>query len=159
VSWRSGERKAHPLLTAAYSYASGDAQPGDGRRGTFDTLYPTVHLRNGATDRIGWANLHDGSLSGEWTLSKKWKVSASGHDFHLASLRDALYSPGGAALVRNRAAGSSHVGFELAGWAVYAISRSFSFGAGYAHLFRGEYLRQSHCGGASQPYVYLDYRY
>jgi len=41
-----------------YNYASGDDMPGDGRRGTFDQLYPTPHDKYGLADQIGWKNIH-----------------------------------------------------------------------------------------------------
>ncbi|MBI5282211.1 MAG: alginate export family protein [Candidatus Solibacter usitatus] len=159
LGWQSGARRWQPRLSASYTYASGDGDPRDGRKGTFDTLYPTTHLRNGATDRIGWANIHDVLLQSDWKPSRKLKVSAGAHDFRLATTQDALYGPGGAALVRNARASSGHVGFELSGTADYALSRTLSLGAGYAHLFRGAFLRESGRGGATQPYVFLTYRF
>jgi hypothetical protein len=159
LGWQTGEGRWQPRLSASYTYASGDKHPRDGVKGTFDTLYPTTHLRNGATDRIGWANIHDVLFQGDWKLSPKLKWSAGAHDFRLASTEDALYSPGGAALVRNALASSGHVGFELFGTADYALSRALSVGAGYAHLFRGEFLRGSGKGSVTQPYVFLTYRF
>ena len=47
-----------PRLIAEYNYASGDNDPGDGRRGTFDSLYPTPHDKYGMTDQVGWRNIH-----------------------------------------------------------------------------------------------------
>ena len=48
-----------PRLVAEYNYASGDANPTDGRRGTFDQLYPTAHDKYGLADQVGWRNMHD----------------------------------------------------------------------------------------------------
>src|SRR5262249_371178 len=47
-----------PRLSGEYNYASGDDQPRDGRRETFDQLYPTNHDKYGLADQIGWKNLH-----------------------------------------------------------------------------------------------------
>ena len=48
-----------PRLRAEYNYASGDAAPGDGVRGTFDQLYPTNFDKYGIVDQIGYRNMHD----------------------------------------------------------------------------------------------------
>lgn len=159
ASWQTGSRPWLPRLTAAYTFASGDDNPSDGRKGTFDTLYPTTHLRNGATDRIGWANIHDWMLQGEWKRGSRLRFSASGHEFRLATLRDALYSPGGVALIRNPLATSHHVGWEISATADYQFSRAVTAGAGCAHLFPGAFLRQAARSGATQPYLFLTYRF
>ena len=41
-----------------FNYALGDANPGDGVRGTFDQLYPTAHDKFGLADQVGWRNIH-----------------------------------------------------------------------------------------------------
>ena len=40
-----------------FNYASGDANPTDGTRGTFDQLYPTPHDKYGLADQVGWRNI------------------------------------------------------------------------------------------------------
>ena len=45
-------------LTAEYNFASGDENPTDGSRGTFDQLYPTGHDKYGLADQVGWRNIH-----------------------------------------------------------------------------------------------------
>lgn len=159
AGWRTGREARRPRLSAVYTFGSGDADPTDGKKRTFDTLFPSTHMRNGATDRIGWANIHDLLGQADFRPSPRWRVSVGGHDFRLVSTKDGLYSPGGAILVRNPRATSSHVGAELFAIGEYAMSNLIQFGAGYAHLFRGQYLRQSGCGSPSQPYVFLTYRF
>ena len=44
-------------LTGEYNFASGDEDPADGVRGTFDQLYPTPHDKTGLADQIGWKNI------------------------------------------------------------------------------------------------------
>ena len=56
---RAGAPTRVPLgLTGEYNYASGDADPTDGTRGTFDQLYPTGHDKYGLADQVGWRNIH-----------------------------------------------------------------------------------------------------
>ena len=47
-----------PCVSGEYNYASGDADPTDGTRGTFDQLYPTPHDKYGLADQVGWRNIH-----------------------------------------------------------------------------------------------------
>ena len=157
LHWQPTTASTAPRITASYSYASGDKDSSDGVRQTFDTLYPTTHLRNGATDRIGWANIHDLMLQAEWSLLRRLRLSAAGHDFRLATIRDALYSPSGAVLVRLSEAHSRHVGWELSLSAEYRFRPSLALGFGCAHLFPGAYLREAGRSGATQPYLFLAY--
>lgn len=157
--WQTGTARWQPRLSANYMYASGDSNPRDGRKNTFDTLYPTTHLRNGATDRLGWANIHDAHLMGDWKLNRAWRLSAGGHNFHLATVKDSLYSKSCSAILTNHAATSSHIGTELYATLEWQARTHWNAGAGYAHLFRGAYLRQSRAGSASQPYGFLGYRF
>lgn len=155
----TGRRAWQPRISATYTYGSGDRDSRDGKKSTFDTLYPSVHLRNGATDRVGWANLRDLWLQGDWRISKQWKLSGGGHDFRLVTTQDALYSPSGAALIRNLRATSGRLGWELFASADYQLSGAVILGAGYAHLFRGQFLRESGRCSVTQPYLFLTYRF
>jgi len=159
VSLPTGTTPWRPRLTATYTYGSGDPNPKDGHRQTFDTLYPSTHLRNGATDRLGWANLHDLLGQAEWRLGRRARFSTGAHDFHLATLQDALYSKSGSAIVRNPQATSRHIGYEYFGLLDWQIQTTWSAGLGFAHLFAGRFLKDCRRSGATQPYLFLTYRF
>ena len=146
--------KSAPRLIAEYDHATGDRNPRDGHRGTFDQLYPTNHFRYGIADQIGWRNMHDATGGVEWKFHPKWRLNVDVHSFWLASRADSLYAAGGAAVVRNPKATSSHVGNELDANLVYRHSEKLSFVGGIGHLFAGGFLRQSTPGsGLTAPYV------
>ena len=46
-----------PRPFVEFNYASGDRDPTDGVRGTFDQLYPTGHDKLGLADQVGWRNV------------------------------------------------------------------------------------------------------
>ncbi len=46
-----------PRPFGEFNYASGDSDPKDGVRGTFDQLYPTGHDKLGLADQVGWRNV------------------------------------------------------------------------------------------------------
>ncbi len=85
-----------------YNYASGDDTPGDGRRGTFDQLYPTPHDKYGLADQVGWKNIHHVRAGLEFKPQPRLALAGGYHSFWLASARDALYNAGGAPIARIR---------------------------------------------------------
>jgi len=145
--------KRPPRLLLEYNYASGDGDPADGRRGTFDQLYPTNHFKYGTADRMGWRNVHDLMAGLEWRFFPKWRVNPAWHRFSLANRRDGLYTEAGAPLLRYPGASSSRVGDEIDLEVTHQFSPRFGIGAGYAHLFRGPYLEHAGRSGASYPYL------
>src|SRR4029079_4832001 len=54
-----GQTHGRARVLGEYNYASGDANSTDGKRGTFDQLYPTGHDKLGLSDQVGWRNIHN----------------------------------------------------------------------------------------------------
>jgi Alginate export len=158
LGYKTGTSAWAPRMLAEYNYASGDDGRSDSPRGTFDQLYPTNHTKYGTADRIGWRNIHDVMGGAEFTPNRKWKLNLELHSYWLARRTDFLYSEAGVALIRNPLSTSSHVGKEIGFQAGYRHSDQLQFGAGYAYLFAGSFLRQS-TGGSSvgAPYVMWNY--
>jgi hypothetical protein len=150
-----------PRLIAEYNYASGDSNPTDAKRGTFDQLYPTPHDKYGLADQIGWRNIHQIRLGSEFKPHPKLTLMPNYHNFWLASATDALYAVNSTAFVR-RANGSAgkHVGQELDLTTNYAINKQVQIGMGLAHLFPGRFLKATTPGhGYTMPYVMLGYSF
>ncbi len=149
--------KWRPRWIFEYNFASGDSNPTDGTRGTFDQLYPTGHLKYGLTDQVGWRNIHDGHTALELKATRKLALNGGFHDYWLASARDGLYNAAGALVSRapNGAAGR-HVGEELEIYGTYNATKSLQFGIGYGHLFTGEFLNRTTRGhDYNYPYTML----
>lgn len=101
-------------VTGEYNYASGDEDPTDGVRGTFDQLYPTPHDKYGLADQIGWKNVHHARAGFEVTPLKALPITANYHSWWLVNERDAIYAAGGAVLARIiGGAAERHVGQEV----------------------------------------------
>ena len=66
-------------LTGEYNFASGDRDPADGVRGTFDQLYPTPHDKTGLADQVGWKNIHHARAGFEVTPIKATPFSLNYH--------------------------------------------------------------------------------
>jgi len=148
-----------PHATAEYNYASGDADPVDGIRGTFDQLYPTAHDKYGLADQVGWRNIHHVRLGFDITPIKATPISVNYHSYWLAEKRDALYAASGAALARIPAgAASRRVGQEIDVQVARPLTPYLVITAGYSHLVAGPFLKQATPGESySGPFVMATY--
>jgi hypothetical protein len=146
-------------LTGEYNYASGDEDPSDGVRGTFDQLYPTPHDKYGLADQVGWKNIHHVRAGTELTPLKALTVSANYHSWWLAERRDGLYTAGGVPLARLAAGATQrHVGQELDVQLARPLTPQLQLAAGYAHILPGGFLEEATPGASYRyPYVMLTY--
>jgi hypothetical protein len=142
-----------------YNVASGDADPADGRRGTFDQLYPTPHDKYGLADQVGWRNVHHARAGVELTRFPGVPVTVNYHSWWLVERRDGLYTAGGAPLARIAAgAPARHVGQEVDLQVSRAITPQIQVAAGYAHIFTGAFLEAATPGASySHPYAMVTY--
>ena len=128
---------AGDAATAEYNFASGDANPADGVRGTFDQLYPTAHDKYGLADQVGWRNIHDVRVGFDVTPFKATPITVNYHSYWLAEKRDALYAASGAPLAAcRRGAASARVGQEIDVQVSRPLFPQLALTAGYAHLVR-----------------------
>ena len=148
-----------PRLAAEYNYASGDADPADGIRGTFDPLYPTAHDKYGLADQVGWRNIHHVRTGVELTPFKATPIVVNFHEYWLAERRDALYAASGAALARVAdGARSRRVGREIDVQISRPLFPQLALTAGYSHLIPGAFLREATPGRSySGPFVMVTY--
>jgi hypothetical protein len=148
-----------PHVTGEYNYASGDSNPADGIRGTFDQLYPTGHDKYGLADQVGWRNIHDVRLGVDVTPFKATPITLNYHSYWLAEKRDGLYNAGGALLARVAAgAASAKVGQEIDLQIARPITPQLALAAGYSHLFAGPFLKEATPGKSySGPFLMLTY--
>ena len=150
---------ATPRLIAEYNYASGDADPTDGVRGTFDQLYPTAHDKYGLADQVGWRNIHHLRGGLELTPFKATPIAVSYHSYWLAERRDALYAASGAPLARVAGgAARTRVGQEIDVQVSRPLFPQLALTAGYSHLIPGPFLEQATPGKSySGPFVMVTY--
>ncbi len=163
--WRLGYTltrfRYKPHFTTEYNYASGDANPKDGKRGTFDPLYPTAHDKYGLSDQVGWRNIHHLHVGPDFKVSPKLTLSSNYHSWWLASATDALYAASGAAVARvaNGTAGR-HVGQELDGQATWQWNKQTQVAGGFAHIFPGQFLQKATPGRSyNYPFVMIGYSF
>ncbi len=163
--WQVGYSLPHlrwnPRLIAEYNFASGDRNPRDGVRGTFDVMYPTGHDKTGLADQVGWKNIRDIRGGVQLRPGTNWVIAPIYHSYWLASATDALYTSSGTAIVQ-KADGSAgtRVGQEADVSTLYTAKNGVMIGAGFGHLFPGEFLKKATQGhGYSFPYLMLGYSF
>jgi Alginate export len=146
-------------LTSEYNYASGDHDPADGVRGTFDQLYPTPHDKYGLADQVGWRNIHHVRAGLDLAQITGLPISASYHTWWLASATDGLYLASGAQLARiPTGAANRHVGQEIDVQVARALTPQLQLAAGYAYIRSGGFLKEATPGASySSPFVMLTY--
>ena len=146
-------------VSSEFNYASGDADPADGTRGTFDHLYPTPHDKYGLANQVGWRNIRHVRAGVEVMPLRGFPVVANYHSWWLDQTRDGLYNALGAQLARVAAGAlSRHVGHELDVQVSRAIVPQLQVAAGYAHIFAGGFLKQATSGASYRnPYGMATY--
>lgn len=146
-------------LASEYNFATGDENPADGRRQTFDQLYPTGHDKLGLGDQVGWRNVHHIRQGVEFSPIKATPVSLNYHSWWLAERTDGLYAASGTLLARVAGgAADSHVGQEIDIQISRALTPQIQLAAGYAHMFAGAFLEQATPGASySAPYLMVTY--
>jgi hypothetical protein len=142
--------KTTPRVYAEYNYASGDRNPTDGRRGTFDQLYPTGHDKLGLADQVGWRNVEHGRAGVEFKPAKKLSMSGSYHRWWLANGHDGLYNAAGTLVARvPSGTAGRYLGQEADVQGAYPVTSQMQLGLGYAHIFPGTFLQKATPG---KPY-------
>ena len=155
--WRVAQRSLD--VEAEYKYASGTANPADtARSGTFDQLYAANHDKFGHEDLFGWRNIHNARSLTDLQLTKNVAIHFMYDNYWLANRKDALYNGSGKAIVRS-ASGSAgrHVGQETDCFGTYRHGH-FTFGAGYGHVFAGEFIQKT-TPGVGSTYLYVFHSY
>lgn len=151
-----------PRFSIEYNYASGNRSIGNPVVGTFDLLYPTTHQWDRITDLFGEENIRDLKPGFDFRPVPKLKVRFVLSELSLASRYDSLYDTTGAVLVKVPKGGalSRDIGKEGDVYGTYDVNRRLQLGAGFGHLYAGQFIKQNTPGSsASYPYGFLDYHF
>ena len=148
-----------PRVFTEYNQASGDKNPTDNKKGTFDQLYPTGHDKYGLTDLVGWQNMKHTRSGVELAVAKGWSATARYSRYWLANAHDALYNGGGAAVARSASgAAGTYVGQEADVIANGKLRQGLGLSAGLGRLYPGTFLKKTTPGHAyTYPYAMLTF--
>jgi hypothetical protein len=150
-----------PRLFSEYGFASGDRNPDDGLRGTFDQLYPNVHDHHGLADAVGWQNLREVRAGMRFSPRRNWTLAGAYCDWWLANPTDAFYNASGGIVARDtKGLSGSHIGEEFDAETSYRINRQLELGAGIGHILPGSFLAGTHHNHPyTYPYLMLNYNF
>lgn len=144
VGYQFESVRTTPTLWMYYDWASGDADPTDRRRGTFNQILPQTHIFLGWSDILGRQNLRD--LNFLLTASPHANVTliAELHLFWLQRGRDALYNNGGVPVRFDpTGAAGTRVGQEINLTTLVRLNRHASLLVSYGHFFPGPFLTRT----------------
>ncbi len=142
------ETALSPRVSAGYTYATGDPDPSDGVRNTFDGVFGAAAKYYGRMNMFFWKNLSNVEAGIGIAPFRKTDFSIAYHYFALAHPKDAWYRTNGkpqkcGKIVMRDISGKS--GRELGHEIDLIFSTGFLPGtklqAGYSHLFAGEFMR------------------
>lgn len=156
------ERSWKPQVWCYFDWASGDADPGQGRvNSTFNPLFPFGHYYYGYLDLVNRQNIIDPYFQFVCFPENWLTLQLQLHNFWLASNRDALFSAGGVPLRRSpTGSAGSFVGNELDLLMVAQLTHHTNFAVGWSKLYSGEFIRKT--GPDVSPellYIQVSYRW
>jgi len=159
LGYTAAQTPLMPRVWAEYNQATGDANPTDNRKETFDQLYPTGHDKYGLTDLVGWQNMRHVRGGVDVAFSKAWSATARYNHYWLDDPHDALYNGGGASLARSpTGVAGTNVGEEVDLVTSGRLRPGFGLSAGIGHFMPGSFLKTTTPGKAyTYPYAMLTY--
>ncbi|MCP4714909.1 MAG: alginate export family protein [Deltaproteobacteria bacterium] len=131
-----------PRLSIAYSYASGDSNPGDGDHETFQGAFGARDKMYGRMNLFHWRNLRDLEAGLSMQPVKGLKVQLAFHKFLLAERKDGWYLNSKAYRDKTGCSGDD-VGRELDFTAKYKLSCSHMLMAGVGHFWPDEFAKKT----------------
>lgn len=144
-----------PRLAAEISYASGDRDPDDGRRGTFDGVFGDMALYYGRMNMFSLSNLVDYQLSFAIQPTPKVSISVDYHLFHRAQTRDEWYWVSGNPVDRDAGADGREIGQEVDLLAQWRVNPYLELSAGAARFFAGDFIDNTEGGSGHADWVFV----
>lgn len=148
-----------PRLSVEYSYASGDRDPEDGKRGTFDGVFGAMDLYYGRMNMFSWSNLENLQLTFGLTPARSLKIWADYHVFRRAETTDAWYWVSGRPTRRDPTAPGREIGQELDVLVQWQATKEFNLFAGASRFFAGEFLRNTEGGSDDATWFFVQGTY
>ncbi|HUW34972.1 MAG TPA: alginate export family protein [Planctomycetota bacterium] len=147
-----------PRIYGAYTYASGDSNPTDGKNQTFDGVFGAVDQYYGRMNFLAWMNLIDYQLGASIRPVNKLQLSADYHVFALAQKKDAWYYCNCKPQRRDKTgAAGDNIGQEIDLVAKYDVPmgnspiasaiKKIELMAGYSYFVPGDFVKATGSAG------------
>jgi hypothetical protein len=132
-----------PRIGAELTFATGDEDPTDGDRGTFDPLFPFGHAYQGYADVFAWKNGMDTALYLRVQPEPRLSLHLDAHVFTLDEERDAWYGATGAKIRSGAAGASRDIGWEIDLHVRFSPVKPVKIWAGWSHFFAGSFVEDT----------------
>lgn len=134
-----------PRLGAEFCYASGDGDPTDGVRSTFDNVYGAIDAYvYGWMNVVPWMNLEDYQASFTVHPAKNLKVRVEYNYFRLADPKDAWYYSTGKVMRKDPTGiAGRDLGHEINLLGQLKVSKTIDFLAGYGCFLPGNFVSKT----------------
>lgn len=144
---------AKPRLAFGFDLASGDKDPYDDKKQTFNQIFPLAHPYFGWADQVARQNIQALTLSATVKPLKRVSAKVQGLNFKLAQKRDALYNAAGAASRRNvDGLAGKNVGNEFDAEVTLNLGVHVSTMVGYTRFMPGNFIKNT---GPSQAHNFF----
>ena len=131
-------------VTAEYAYASGDRDPTDGQRNTFDEIFNYRFKYYGRSNLVGWQNIHTVMLAGAVSPYEDVSLHLDGHVYWLDQREDAWYRASGAVVRRDPTGNArSFLGTDLDAYLKAELWDRVTLDVGVAHFFDGHFVKDT----------------
>lgn len=135
-----------PRFYIEFNRASGDSDPRDGVRETFDPLFASTHDKLGLADQFTWTNVEHARFGFGFNLRRGLTAGAAYNSYWLAHARDSLYISGKAIARSPDGSAGTHVGQEADLQVSWTPLRSTQVAIGFGRLFPGEFVHRMLAG-------------
>jgi hypothetical protein len=147
AGWTCLDAKWKPRFGIEWDRATGDDDPADGDRGSFQTLFPTNHMHYGILDLLAWQNMQAFRAGVRFRPHEKLTVEVDAWRLELAEPEDAWTAASGA-VIRPGAAGTSRLlGHELDAVLTWKSSEHLTVSVGGSYFRDGGFVRDTGSGG------------
>lgn len=133
----------NPKVGIEFDWGSGDKNPQDNKRETFDNLYPTGHKFYGYMDRASLQNLKNYGFHLFLDLSRDSKLEISYHNLNLDTSADSMYLASRKPFIQGTKGQSTKIGDEIDLVLTHKLNKNLNFLLGYSYLKAGKFLKEN----------------
>jgi hypothetical protein len=134
----------NPHLMVQFINGSGDDDPKDGRKGTFDGVFSGADtVLYGWMNMFFWSNIREYRIDTELSPTDKLSFRFEYHYFTLDQKKDAWYYPGKAQRRDETGASSRELGHEIDLTFHYKAAHWFDIRSGYCLFFPGDFIKKT----------------
>lgn len=135
---------AKPRVGLGFDIASGDKDPADDKKQTFNQLFPLAHPYFGWADQVARQNIKTVTLMLTAKPHKRIVTKVQGLNFLLDQKRDALYNAAGVATRRDVAGlAGNKVGTEFDAEITFNLNVHTSVMVGYTRFMPGDFIKKT----------------